>query len=108
MGVMPALKMRCLCRYLYTAHRWPVKAVGRMVMIPEVLNAGAVAGEWIAEEVSIAYGGVAPKTIMAPKVMAALKGQPWTGETLKKALEAVAEDVNITPNAPGKPHCFLV
>ena len=59
------------------------------------------AGEWIADEVSIAYGGVAPKTIMAPKVQAAIKGQPWTGETLKKALQAVAEDVNITPNAPG-------
>ena len=38
---------------------------------------------------------------MAPKVQAAIKGQPWTGETLKKALQAVAEDVNITPNAPG-------
>ena len=58
-------------------------------------------GEWIANEVSIAYGGVAPKTIMAPKVQAAMKGQPWTGETLKKALQAVAEDVDITPNAPG-------
>ena len=44
---------------------------------------------------------MAPKTIMAPKVQAAIKGQPWTGETLKKALQAVAEDVNITPNAPG-------
>ena len=59
------------------------------------------AGEWIADDISIAYGGVAPKTIMAPKVQAAIKGQPWTGETLKKALQAVAEDVNITPNAPG-------
>lgn len=58
-------------------------------------------GEWIAEDVKIAYGGVAPKTIMAPKVHAAIKGQPWTGATLKNALEAVAQDVNITPNAPG-------
>ncbi len=41
---------------------------------------------------------------MAPKVQAAIKGQPWTGETLKKALEAVAQDVNITANAPGA--CF--
>jgi xanthine dehydrogenase iron-sulfur cluster and FAD-binding subunit A len=40
---------------------------------------------------------------MAPKVQAALKGQPWTGDTLKAALEAVAHDVNITPNAPGTP-----
>ena len=62
---------------------------------------GVYAGEWIAEDVKVAYGGVAPKTIMAPKAQAAIKGQPWTGETLKKALEAVAQDVNITANAPG-------
>ena len=55
----------------------------------------------MAEDVKVAYGGVAPKTIMAPRVQAAIKGQPWTGETLKKALEAVAQDVNITANAPG-------
>ena len=70
----------------------------------------ACAGEWIAEDVKVAYGGVAPKTIMAPKVQAALKGQPWTGDTLKAALEAVAQDVNITPNAPGTPRwpaCLL-
>ena len=55
----------------------------------------------MAEDVKVAYGGVAPKTIMAPRVQAAIKGQPWTGETLKKALEAVAQEVNITANAPG-------
>lgn len=49
----------------------------------------------------MAYGGVAAKTIMARRVEAALKGQPWTQTTLNKALAAVAEDVNITPNAPG-------
>ena len=64
------------------------------------------AGEWIAEDVKVAYGGVAPKTIMAAKVQAAIKGQPWTGDTLKKALEAVAEDVNITANAPGAAAAF--
>ncbi len=51
----------------------------------------------------MAYGGVAPKTIMARRVEAALKGQPLSQATLDKALAAVAEDVNITPNAPGQP-----
>ena len=60
-----------------------------------------VAGEWTIEVVRVAYGGVAPKTIMARRVEAALKGQPLSQATLDKALEAVAEDVNITPNAPG-------
>ncbi|BDA44652.1 Xanthine dehydrogenase [Coccomyxa sp. Obi] len=73
-----------------------------------IVNAGmrmllsrALSGEWTVEEVGVAYGGVAPKTIMARRVEAALKGQPLTQATLEKALAAVAEDVNITPNAPG-------
>jgi hypothetical protein len=58
-------------------------------------------GEWLVEEAAIAYGGVAPKTIMAQRTQAALLGQPWSEATLRAALAAVAQDVNITPNAPG-------
>ena len=59
------------------------------------------------EEVAIAYGGVAPKTIMATRVQAALLGKPWCEATLEAGLAAVAEDVNIAPNAPGEAptHC---
>lgn len=49
----------------------------------------------------MAYGGVAAKTIMGPATAKALCGQPLTQETLHRALQAVAEDVNITANAPG-------
>ena len=51
---------------------------------------------------SIAYGGVAPKTIMATRTAAAIQGHALDEHTLHSALEAVAEDVNIAPNAPGK------
>ena len=63
----------------------------------------ARAGEWVVEDAAVAYGGVAPKTIMAGRVRGALLGRPWTGATLDAALAAVAEDVNIAPNAPGMP-----
>jgi xanthine dehydrogenase/oxidase len=56
---------------------------------------------WTFEEVSIAYGGVAPLTISAPKTSAALVGQPLDQSCLKSALIAVSEDVNMAPNAPG-------
>ena len=49
----------------------------------------------------MAYGGVAAKTIMGPATAKALCGQPLTQETLHRALQAVAEDVNISANAPG-------
>ena len=49
----------------------------------------------------MAYGGVAAKTIMGPATTKALCGQPLTQETLHRALQAVAKDVNISANAPG-------
>lgn len=55
----------------------------------------------MAEEVELAFGGVAPKAIMAPKTEQALQGQAWDQPLLQVALEALAEDVNITANAPG-------
>jgi CO/xanthine dehydrogenase FAD-binding subunit len=59
------------------------------------------AGAWVAEEVELAFGGVAPKAITAPKTEQVLQGKPWDEPLLKAALETLAEDVNITPNAPG-------
>jgi CO/xanthine dehydrogenase FAD-binding subunit len=61
-------------------------------------------GAWVAEEVELAYGGVAPKAIMAPKTEQALQGKSWDQPLLQVALEALAEDVNITANAPGAWH----
>jgi CO dehydrogenase flavoprotein C-terminal domain len=59
------------------------------------------AGTWVAEEVELAFGGVAPKAIMAPKTEQALQGKVWDEPLLRAALETLAEDINITPNAPG-------
>lgn len=53
------------------------------------------------QEAKLAYGGVAPKTIMAPKAAAALNGSTLSHATLKAAVAAVAEDVQISANAPG-------
>ena len=58
-------------------------------------------GVWTIVEASLAYGGVAPKTVMALKTTAALEGKPLTHDTLQNALKAVAEDIYITPDAPG-------
>lgn len=58
-------------------------------------------GEWVAQEVELAFGGVAAKTISAPTAAAKLQGVAWNQRALSAALEALAEDVNITADAPG-------
>ena len=59
------------------------------------------AGDWVADDVHLAFGGVAPKTITAPKTEALLRGQPWTEANVTAALKTLAEDVWISPDAPG-------
>lgn len=48
-----------------------------------------------------AYGGVAPKAIMAVNAAAAMAGQPLSQATLAAALAALRQDVKIGPDAPG-------
>ena len=55
----------------------------------------------MADDVHLAFGGVAPKTITAPKTEALLRGQPWTEANVTAALKTLAEDVWISPDAPG-------
>ena len=50
---------------------------------------------------ALAFGGVAPKTVMAPRAAAALVGRPWTEATLREAVAALAGDIVIAPDAPG-------
>ncbi|GFR49634.1 hypothetical protein Agub_g11707 [Astrephomene gubernaculifera] len=65
------------------------------------LAPGASEGSWVVEEAAIAFGGVAPKAIMAPAVAAAMVGQPWDQQTLQAVLAAVRQDVVMSDNAPG-------
>lgn len=73
-----------------------------------IVNAGmrfrmaqAADGSWEIAEAAIAYGGVAPLTIMAPQTMAALQGRGIDAATLEAGLQAVQQDVQISPEAPG-------
>eukprot|EP00887_Chlorella_sp_A99_P006651 scaffold3.g6651.t1 len=73
-----------------------------------IVNAGvrlrlrpAPAGGWEIGQAWVAYGGVAPKTIMAPAVAAALGGRALDAAAVEAGLAAVAEDVKMSPDAPG-------
>ena len=76
-----------------------VNAGMRFKVVPQQEAGGG--GGWKFEEVSISYGGVAALTISAPKTASVLVGQPLDQSCLAAALEAIKEDINIAPNAPG-------
>lgn len=61
----------------------------------------AAPGGFVAAEVHIALGGMAPMTVPAPKAEAALAGKPWEDGALQAALAALAEDVPLPKGVPG-------
>lgn len=55
----------------------------------------------ITESINLAFGGMAPTTITAPKTARSLVGLPWNDDTLEKALDMLTEDLQLSPEAPG-------
>lgn len=53
------------------------------------------------EYINLAFGGMAPTTVSAPKTSQALVGLPWNKETLEKAFDNLMEDLPLAPDAPG-------
>lgn len=52
-------------------------------------------------EVALAFGGVAAKSVRAPKTEAFLLSKPWTEDTLTAALQILQEDIVVPDAAPG-------
>ena len=53
------------------------------------------------ELAALAYGGVAPKTILCTNAAAKLVGQPWNRVTIGLALDALRQDAPLAPGSPG-------
>ncbi|KAJ4447027.1 hypothetical protein ANN_09015 [Periplaneta americana] len=53
------------------------------------------------KDVSLAFGGMAPTTVLAMKTKAKLTGKPWSKETLEEAYSCLIEDLPLNPSAPG-------
>ena len=56
---------------------------------------------------TLAYGGLAKKTITVPGTEAVLlSGRPWGRELFDRAAKALKSEIDIAPNAPGGMHVF--
>nr|QEO19119.1 rosy [Mesovelia mulsanti] len=51
--------------------------------------------------VIIAYGGMAPTTLLLKKTPALLKGREWSHDLMKDALPSLLEELPLNPSAPG-------
>ena len=62
---------------------------------------GSEAAAPVVAEAHLAFGGMAACTASASATERALVGRPWDRDTLRAALDALAGDVHVAPNAPG-------
>uniref|UniRef100_A0A2D4HXB2 Xanthine dehydrogenase/oxidase n=4 Tax=Micrurus TaxID=8634 RepID=A0A2D4HXB2_MICLE len=53
------------------------------------------------EEIKLSYGGMAPITVMAVKTCQKLIGREWKEDLLQEACCLLAEEMNLSPSAPG-------
>uniref|UniRef100_A0A8C5T0H0 xanthine dehydrogenase n=1 Tax=Laticauda laticaudata TaxID=8630 RepID=A0A8C5T0H0_LATLA len=53
------------------------------------------------EEIKLSYGGMAPTTVMAVKTCQKLIGREWKEDLLQEACRLLAEEMNLSPSAPG-------
>ena len=58
-------------------------------------------GAAVVAEIAFGYGGMSFKTVSCPKTEALLVGKPWNDETLKLALESLADDLPMSKDVPG-------
>ncbi|KAK7505488.1 hypothetical protein BaRGS_00003233, partial [Batillaria attramentaria] len=52
-------------------------------------------------DLSLAFGGMAPVTVMATNTMTRLIGRSWNEETLDKACQLLTSDLPLAPGSPG-------
>lgn len=60
-----------------------------------------VDGSWIIEDIAVAFGGMAPKTVLVPKTMNFLNGKEFTEITFKQAGEVLMKELRLPLRVPG-------
>ena len=63
-------------------------------------------GKWMIKDAALAFGGMAPTTVLAPKTAAVLVGSEFCYETFSKAIEVALEEFALPYNVPGGQAAF--
>ncbi|KAK7066586.1 hypothetical protein SK128_003645 [Halocaridina rubra] len=55
----------------------------------------------VVKNLDLAFGGMAPTTVMAPGAMKELSGMAWESSLLEKGTDLILKDLPLSPSAPG-------
>ncbi|KAJ6632922.1 Xanthine dehydrogenase [Pseudolycoriella hygida] len=72
-----------------------------IAIVNAAFNVKFVDGTNILEDLQIAFGGMAPTTILAPKTSAMAIGRAWNQELVEVINESLANEISLAADAPG-------
>jgi xanthine dehydrogenase/oxidase len=84
---------------------WGFKQAKRRDDDIAIVNAGMFVrfevGTTIIQHIALAFGGMAPTTVMARTTASSLIGRPWNEDIVHEASKTLTEDLPLAPSAPG-------
>ena len=69
--------------------------------VPGNGDGGATSAGWAVVDCSLAYGGMAPTTILAAKTATAMKGQAWSLDAVQALFPCLREEMALPASVPG-------
>jgi len=84
---------------------WGFKQAKRRDDDIAIVNAGMLVrfevGTNVIQHIALAFGGMAPTTVMARTTASSLIGHPWNEDVVQEASKTLIEDLPLAPGAPG-------
>lgn len=72
-----------------------------IAIVNGAFNVSFVSGTNVIDNVQLAFGGMAPTTILAPKTSAAVKGKEWNRSLIEIVNKSLIDEIPLSADAPG-------
>lgn len=72
-----------------------------IAIVNGAFNVSFVEGTNILDDIRLAFGGMGPTTILAPKTSSAVIGKAWDGNLLELINKSLTDEIRLTEDAPG-------
>jgi xanthine dehydrogenase/oxidase len=85
----------------FIAYKQAKRREDDITIVNAVFNISLNHENGIVENAALAFGGMAPTTVMALRTAEVLKGRVWNEETLQLVLDSLVNEMTLDPGAPG-------
>ncbi|TDG48374.1 hypothetical protein AWZ03_005119 [Drosophila navojoa] len=72
-----------------------------IAIVNAAVNVKFRAGSNVVERIQIAFGGMAPTTVLAPRTSELMVGQPWSQTLVERVSESLCKELPLDASAPG-------